>query len=703
MQKILLRSALIVFGLLLLVGVEAALRLLWSPPPLAGEELALVAIDPFRVEDGIARTDPAFKGVMQPASFAHPKPAGRYRVFCLGGSTTMGYPSPPDAAWPAVLERSLRALHPGRDLEVINVGGNSYGTGRTLAVLRGIRQYQPDLVIVATGDTEFVEDSFRAAVALPTGKITWLHRLYLSRALKKMLPEPQRKISTVDARDSEAAGFLFAPMPDNSVYQVSPERREAVMREMDNNLREIVRLARESDLPLLFCSLPSNLAEWPPDPDPMRPPDPAVRTRWEALWREGERLLEVQQPEAALERFASAAQLWDNNAGFSYAYGQLLRRLGRMDAARYWLVRARDLDPAPVRSTSAAQALVRQAATAGGGLFVDLAGHFAKLSPDGLTGGEWIFDYAHPTPRGHVLIASAIGEVLDAGLPGWSAPPATRAAVQAVEMARAATVVSETSADLSYVQGEVFARKGRFDRAAEMYRQAIALGNQGAQVRLNLAMALAQQGELSAAIDIGLQLTRSHPQWPRAFALLGSLYEQTQQPAEAVKWYQRALASGETETSLFAVTAALLLRQGDGAAARDILQKGVALYPNDCRLAALIGESLEAERDLAGAEGHYRQLLARDPVCQQAWEGLGLVLMNQERWGDAALTFETALRHPAPLPYHHLNLGIVYAQGLGKRQLAVEQFRIFLALQPEKISLVPPQFRPEMAKGGVHE
>lgn len=702
MQKFVMRLALILFGLLLLVGVEAALRLLWSPPPLAGEELALVAIDPFQVKDGMARTDPAFKGVMQPASFAHPKPAGRFRIFCLGGSTTMGYPSPADAAWPAVLERSLQALLPGRELEVINVGGNSYGTGRTLAVLRGIRQYQPDLVIVATGDTEFVEDSFRAAVALPR-KSSWLHRLYLSRALKKMLPQQQAEIPTVDARDADVAGFLFAPMPDNSVYQVTPARREAVMREMADNLREIVRLAREIRVPLLLCNLPSNLAEWPPDPDATRPQDPAARARWEALWREGERLLEARQEAAALERFAAAAQIWDGNAGFSYAYGQLLRQLGRTEAARHWLVRARDLDPAPVRSTSAAQELVRQAAITGGGLFADLAGRFAMQSADGLPGGELIFDYAHPTPRGHALIAATLVEVLAAGFPDWSAPPAARTAVAAVELARAAAVVSEASADLSYVQGEVFARKGRFDRAAEMYRRSIELGNQGAQVRFDLAMVLAKQGDLTSAIDLGLQLVRSHPQWSRTFALLGSLYEQSLQPAEAVKWYQRALAAGEADHSLFAATAALLLRQGAGAAAREILQKGVALYPDDCRLAALMGESLEAARDLPGAEGHYRQLLARDPVCQQGWEGLGLVLMNQEKWGEAAAAFEKALRQPAPLPFHHLNLGIVYAQGLGKRQQALEQFRLFLALQPDKLSLIPPSYRPAMVQGGVQE
>ena len=45
----------------------------------------------------------------------------------------------------------------------------------------------PAGMLVATGDAEFVEDSFRAAVAAPAPAVTLLHRLYLSRAVKAVV------------------------------------------------------------------------------------------------------------------------------------------------------------------------------------------------------------------------------------------------------------------------------------------------------------------------------------------------------------------------------------------------------------------------------------------------------------------------------------------------------------------------------------
>lgn len=51
------------------------------------------------------------------------KPAGGFRVACLGGSTTFGFGvSLDDRTYPSVLEELLRAAAPGRPVEVLNAG-----------------------------------------------------------------------------------------------------------------------------------------------------------------------------------------------------------------------------------------------------------------------------------------------------------------------------------------------------------------------------------------------------------------------------------------------------------------------------------------------------------------------------------------------------------------------------------------------------
>lgn len=693
MKKLVMRLALILFGLLLLVGVEAALRLLWSPPPLAGEELTLLAIDPFRVKNGVARTDPAFKGALPEASFVVPKPAGHFRVFCLGESTTRGYPFPPDVAWPAVLERRLRVLYPGREIEVINVGGNSYGSGRILAVLRGILKYQPDLLIIATGHNEFVEDSFRAAVAQQPRPLSWAHNLYLARAIQRLLPRQEQKATFLVVNDDDnAAGFLFSPQAENTVYRVTEARRQSTLAAMAVNLAEMTALARSEQIPLFLCTEPSNLTDWPPDADATRPVA-EQRERWEKLWQEGRGLVAESRLVDGLERFTSAARIWHGNAEFCYEFGQLLLRTGKIAEARPWLVRARDLDPSPVRSSTAIQGLVRHAASGVGVFFVDLAGPFDDLIFGGTDVWELLVDYVHPSPRGHAEMATLVAGALTKVLPEWGNPAPVSADFAVAERVRTSPVMNDLSADLCFVRGEVFDRKGIFDRAAEMYQLSIERGNRGPQVQYKLAIVLKKGGDLPAAIKVAKNLYANHPDWDRSALLFGYLYEHAGQAAEAAEWYQRALANGQTEIEIYSTAARLLSRSGRGDAAREILKEGLTRYPGDCRLSAQFGEMLEAIGDLPRAEAHYRDFLARDSGCQQVWEGLGLVLMNQERWADAAATFESALRQPAPLPFHHLNLGIVYHQGLGKEQLAAEQFSAFLALQPDKLEMVPPPFR----------
>ena len=82
--------------------------------------------------------------------FTWEKPAGVFRVLCLGGSSTYGFgPSSDATTWPVRLEDHLAAALPGREIEVINGGCQGYSTFESLInlELRGI-DLQPDLVVV---------------------------------------------------------------------------------------------------------------------------------------------------------------------------------------------------------------------------------------------------------------------------------------------------------------------------------------------------------------------------------------------------------------------------------------------------------------------------------------------------------------------------------------------------------------------------
>lgn len=73
----------------------------------------------------------------------------KYRIICLGGSSTMGNGISDDAhTWPAQLQKLLREKYPKREIEVINAGGFAYASYELLAkYLFQLSNYSPDMVI----------------------------------------------------------------------------------------------------------------------------------------------------------------------------------------------------------------------------------------------------------------------------------------------------------------------------------------------------------------------------------------------------------------------------------------------------------------------------------------------------------------------------------------------------------------------------
>jgi len=75
--------------------------------------------------------------------------AGTYRIFCLGGSTTLGVGLPWQQAYPARLEALLRERYPAANVEVVNAGCTWHTSQHSLfKYLTRVAAYRPDMVIV---------------------------------------------------------------------------------------------------------------------------------------------------------------------------------------------------------------------------------------------------------------------------------------------------------------------------------------------------------------------------------------------------------------------------------------------------------------------------------------------------------------------------------------------------------------------------
>jgi lysophospholipase L1-like esterase len=86
------------------------------------------------------------------------KPAGTYRIFFLGASTTENQHLPEEKTFPGLVEATLGARFQGNPrVEVANCGIAGYGVARSLSLLaHRVLALEPDLVVVLEGENDLM-------------------------------------------------------------------------------------------------------------------------------------------------------------------------------------------------------------------------------------------------------------------------------------------------------------------------------------------------------------------------------------------------------------------------------------------------------------------------------------------------------------------------------------------------------------------
>ena len=81
-------------------------------------------------------------------AFEREKPPNTFRIFTIGGSTTLGVNNDYEDSYPYLLQTALKERFPGVNIEVQNAGCAWYTSAHALvSYMVEVRQFQPDLVI----------------------------------------------------------------------------------------------------------------------------------------------------------------------------------------------------------------------------------------------------------------------------------------------------------------------------------------------------------------------------------------------------------------------------------------------------------------------------------------------------------------------------------------------------------------------------
>jgi Flp pilus assembly protein TadD len=589
----------LIVGLAFFGMLEGALRLAGFPPRAESGDpfVGFSGIHPlFRLENGIARTAPEKLKYFNEASFEVPKPSETVRVFCFGGSTTYGHPFDGRTSFPRWLQDLLNTADPQHTYEVLNAGGISYASYRILPLIKETLNYQPDLMVVYTGQNEFLERrTYSGLLDKPTGFLAVRARLEsfnTFRALQLMLkpftsadrkagPSPR---PSQDGRKPVLQGEVSAILDRSAgleLYHRDDAFAKGVEEHLDHNLRAIISACADAAVPLVLVHPASNLKDFSPFKSESSPELSAADKR-EITSNAGRlaKLIESDDFREAVNPIQELIARDPLNAKLHFLNGRALLKSKQYDAARQAFVRAKDLDVCPLRCTSVLENRILSVANEKKTVLVpfkDALDKKAAQSGDrsGIPGNESFLDHVHPTIENHQLLAEMLLEEIRKNGFLKSTKTLSRDDIQAVY-----------DKGMSSLEPEYFGLRD-----------------------LNLAKTLRWAGKKDEA-RFALQKAAEHlPDNIEIHKMLGSYYLEDGDSENAIREYKTAVALSKEDPELMFSLAVAYYRSGKA---------------ND-------------------AEEIYRNLIVRKKPLAEAYGNLAMMYLEQGRIADASALLQNAL------------------------------------------------------------
>lgn len=245
--------------------------------------------------------------------------------------------------------------------------------------------------------------------------------------------------------------------------------------------------------------------------------------------------------------------------------------------------------------------------------------------------------------------------------------------------ASAAAPVAAVTRDWSAFEAALTdSRTGRHAQALPVLASLVAAHPDAPIFASTYARALADSGQTRAALTrFRAAVARFSGDWSLLHEL-SAVARAAGLTAEAGRAEAAALALSPNEPSALNGRGLLFADAGAHADAAQAFARAVAGDPTNVSYQANLGNALRATGDLDGAATAYRRALQRAPHLGDAANGLGVVLVQQQRAAEALPWLEQAARDPAFIEAQ-LNFGIALQQA-GQRERAVTQYRKVAAM-----------------------
>ncbi len=350
--------------------------------------------------------------------FQVPKPPNTFRIFCLGGSTTVGFPYGYIGSFSSFMRDRLQAIFQNKQIEIINLGLTATNSFTVLDMAREVVDYDPDLIVVYDGHNEFY-GALGAASHESVGATRWMTNLYLSLIhfrtflfLRDGIEVVMTMFQTAGDENQEE-GTMMERLARGQYVQYRSGEYNRALEVFEDNLADVKKICLKHGIPLLLGSQVSNERNLKPfvsQNDARLTPTERLHFN-EVLnsglvgWMEGE-------IESARRDFTEAIEIDSMNAEAFYWMARCLDSLGEVSEARELYRKARDLDMLRFRASTDFNSALATVSDGKSVIFVDMEKFLAGYSPDSLIGNTLILEHLHPNLRGYFLLGKAFVQAM---------------------------------------------------------------------------------------------------------------------------------------------------------------------------------------------------------------------------------------------------------------------------------------------------
>jgi len=295
-----------------------------------------------------------------------------YRVFVMGGSSAAGFPYSPNGAFSRYIRKRLELLYPEKQIEVVNIAMSAINSYALRDMLPGVIEKEPDLIIIYAGHNEYygalgvgsVETLGDTRFIVNT--VIWLNRFKTFELLRDIV----KSVSGWFSSPAKSDGTLMARMSQRQLIPYRSEKYFAGIKQYEGNLRDILAMAKDKNVPVILGRLVSNLKD---------------QKLFESIY-EGE--------------FPPADEI------FRLAHDEL--NSGRLSSADSLFRVAKDLDPLRWRAPEKVNQIIEDLGKEFSYPVVKLDSVFNAESIYGVVGDDLITDHLHPNLRGFQIIGREI-------------------------------------------------------------------------------------------------------------------------------------------------------------------------------------------------------------------------------------------------------------------------------------------------------